>query len=514
MNGATAAASRSQRRIGWTSQALTAPFVPSMLAARLPALVAYQLTNTETARSAPPAMATNSLRDSLEACTAKDPIRTLRPWIASAVDRGHDRQQVLVAPGALGGQPEVQGVVRPLQLAHRAQRGLGLLERRAAPGHDPALHRQLLGRLRARELARGRRRGAGVEHQASRRPRARVIEVPGHLDPGADRRDLDPASQRQRHRRKRERASETGVGLRDALQRLVHAWSVCDPAVAVAGVIGSRAMPDLRWGLTLPFAGVPLADHADLFRRAEAAGYDDLWTGETNGADGFTPLVLAAAHTERVRLGTGIVNPFTRGPAVLAQHAAALADASRGRFVLGLGSSSNVIVERWNGVPFERPLSKVREAVEALRGKMLALASEIADGAFTNFLPISGARQVAAAFGAPDKELVCRFFCVPHPEDEGMATARFLFAAYGTVPVYTEFFRWLGWGERIDPMVEAWHGGDRAKALELVPEDLVREIFLFGSAEQMRARLDEFAAAGITTFVLSAMCGPEDVPAF
>jgi probable F420-dependent oxidoreductase len=301
---------------------------------------------------------------------------------------------------------------------------------------------------------------------------------------------------------------------------------------------------DVRVGLTVPFAGLPLADHAELFRRAEAAGYDDFWTGETNGADGFTPLVLAAAHTERVRLGTGIVNPFTRGPAVLAQHAAALADASRGRFVLGLGSSSNVIVERWNGVHFEKPLSKVRAAVEglrpvlagergpggfkletapaypipivvaALRGKMLGLAAEVADGAFTNFLPISGVPQVVEAFGAPDKELVCRFFCVPQAEAEGMGTAKFLFAAYGTVPVYTEFFRWLGWGERIDPMVEAWHGGDRAKALELVPEDLVREIFLFGAPEEMRERLAQFEAAGITTFVLSAMCAPGDVPAF
>jgi probable F420-dependent oxidoreductase len=303
-------------------------------------------------------------------------------------------------------------------------------------------------------------------------------------------------------------------------------------------------MPDTRWGLTVPFAGMPLADHGDVLRRAEAEGYDDFWTGDTNGADGFTPLVLAAAHTERMRLGTGIVNPFTRGPAVLAQHAAALADVSRGRFVLGLGSSSNVIVERWNGVPFEKPLTKVREAVEALRpvlagergpggfrletkpaypipivvaalrGKMLALAAAVADGAFTNFLPISGAPQVAKAFGAPDKELVCRFFCVPQPEPEGMATAKFLFAAYGTVPVYTAFFRWLGWGDRIDPMAEAWHAGDRARALELVPEDLVREIFLFGSPEQMRDRLAEFEAAGVTTFVLSAMCAPDDVPAF
>src|SRR6188472_952562 len=136
---------------------------------------------------------------------------------------------------------------------------------------------------------------------------------------------------------------------------------------------------DVRWGLTVPFAGLPLADHAELFRRAEAAGYDDFWTGETNGADGFTPLVLAAAHTERMRLGTGIVNPFTRGPAVLAQHAAALADVSRGRFVLGLGSSSNVIVERWNGVAFDKPLTKVREAVEALRP---VLAGERGKGGF------------------------------------------------------------------------------------------------------------------------------------
>src|SRR3954454_9408214 len=175
-------------------------------------------------------------------------------------------------------------------------------------------------------------------------------------------------------------------------------------------------MPDVRWGLTLPFAGISLRDHLDLYRRAEAAGYDDLWTGETAGPDGFTPLAMAAAVTERIRLATRIVNTHTRRAGLLAQQAAALADASGGRFVLGLGSSSNVIVERWNGVPFVKPLSKVREAVEALRpvlagerglggfkletkpehevpivlaalrGKMLALAAEVADGAFTNWL--------------------------------------------------------------------------------------------------------------------------------
>ncbi len=301
-------------------------------------------------------------------------------------------------------------------------------------------------------------------------------------------------------------------------------------------------MPDVRWGLTIPFPGIALHDHLDLFRRAESAGYDDLWTGETAGPDGFTPLALAAAVTERVRLATGIVNPYTRGPALLAQQAAALQDASGGRFVLGLGSSSNVIVERWNQIPFVKPLSKMRETIEmlrpvfagergpggfkletppaqpipivvaALRGKMLALAAELGDGAFTNFLPLSGLPKVKEAFGSDDKELACRFFCVPQPEEQGLALARHLFAAYGTVPVYAEFFRWLGWAEQLDPMVEAWQGGDRKRALELVPDDLVREIFVFGDPDAMRERLGAFVDGGITTLILTPLTSPDDLP--
>src|SRR3954469_7605370 len=303
-------------------------------------------------------------------------------------------------------------------------------------------------------------------------------------------------------------------------------------------------MPDLRWGLTVPFSGIALAAHAELFRRIEAAGYDDVWTSETAGYDGFTPLAVAAAHTERLRLATGVVNPFTRGPAVLAQHCAALADASRGRFVLGLGSSSNVIVERWNGVPLEKPLSRMRAAIEglrpvlagargfggfrletppaypipivvaALRGKMLGLAAELGDGAFTNFLPLSGTGRVAAAFGAPDKELVCRFFCFPDAEEAALPAARRMLVAYATVPVYAAFFRWLGWGERIDPMVGAWEEGDRKRALELVPDDLLREVFVFGDGGAQRERLQAFAEAGITTFVLAPICEPGEVGSF
>jgi probable F420-dependent oxidoreductase len=301
----------------------------------------------------------------------------------------------------------------------------------------------------------------------------------------------------------------------------------------------------VRWGLTLPLPGVPLAAHEPLVRRAEAAGYDDLWTGETNGSDGFTPLALAAAWTTRMRLGTGVVNPFTRGPAVLAQHAAALADASGGRFVLGLGASSNVIVERWNERPFEKPLSRMREVVPilrevlaggrgpggfkletppsspvpiviaALRDRMLRLGGELGDGTFVNFLPLPAVEHVVARVregeaGREPTEIVCRFFCIP---GDGIDMARFMFAAYATVPVYEAFFRALGYGEQIDPMVAAWRDGDRKLAVAEVPESLVREIFIFGSPGEMKERLGEFGARGITTFVLTPIGDPDLIDA-
>lgn len=278
-------------------------------------------------------------------------------------------------------------------------------------------------------------------------------------------------------------------------------------------------------------------------KRAEAVGYTDLWSGETNGADGFTPLTLSAAWTERARLGTGIVGVFQRGPALLAQEAAALADASRGRFVLGIGSSSDRIVEGWNGIPFEKPLSKVRESLEflraalegertssgfkletapaqrvpivlaALRGKMLDLAVERADGAFTNFLPLAGLPKVTAQIegASPDFELLCRFFCIPGEREQVEPLARFMFSSYITVPVYAAFYRWLGYGEQIDPMVSAWEAGDRKAAAGAAPWEAIEEMFIFGTPEQMKERLAAFVEGGITLPILTMIVPPEQV---
>ncbi|MBS1880502.1 MAG: LLM class F420-dependent oxidoreductase [Actinobacteria bacterium] len=296
-----------------------------------------------------------------------------------------------------------------------------------------------------------------------------------------------------------------------------------------------------RWGLTLPLPGVSLAEQREHVVRAEALGYTDLWTGETAGPDGFTPLSLAAAYTERMRLGTGIVGVFQRGPALLAMEAAALASAAPGRFVLGIGASSDRIVEGWNGIPFARPLARVEESLgflrtalagertetrfkletppaepvpivlAALRGKMLRLAVERADGAFTNFLPLSGLPQVVAQLdgAAADFDLLCRFFCLPGEREQIEPLARGMFSTYITVPVYEQFYRWLGYGELIDPMVEAWKAGDRQAAAAAAPWELIEEMFILGSPEQMKERLAAFVEGGVTTPVLTPMVPPE-----
>ena len=300
--------------------------------------------------------------------------------------------------------------------------------------------------------------------------------------------------------------------------------------------------PQPRWGLTLPLPMTALHDSADHVRRAEAAGYTDIWSGETNGPDGFTPLVLAAAWTESMRLGTGVVGVFQRGPALLAQQAAALADGSGGRFALGIGASSDRIVEGWNGIPFEKPLTKVEQTVDflrpalagertpngfkletapppvpiilaALRGKMLRLAVEKADGAFTNFLPISGLPRVVEQLeGAPEGfELLCRFFCLPGDREQIEPIARFMFASYVSVPVYAAFYRWLGHGDAIAEMCEAWEAKDRERAIAAAPWELIEEMFILGTPGQMRARLDEFVAGGITCPVLTPITTPDKI---
>jgi len=302
-----------------------------------------------------------------------------------------------------------------------------------------------------------------------------------------------------------------------------------------------------RPGMTVPLPG-HLHTHREKLAELADLGYTDIWSAESDGADGFTPLALAAAWEPRLRLGTAIIPAYTRAPACFAQSVASLADAAPGRFAIGIGSSSNVIVERWNGVPFEEPYKKVRDVVRflkdalagekikqsydtfeingfrlgvrpeqpppilvaALREGMLRLAGRESDGAIINWLSPTDVSRVAGivndAGGGDDKEIVCRIFCCPSENTEVVrGAAKFAIAAYLNVPVYAEFHRWLGRQDVLQGMWDAWAAGDRKAALDEIPDDVVDELIVHGSPAACRARIQEYFDNGVTTSSLAIM---------
>ncbi|MCO5997736.1 LLM class F420-dependent oxidoreductase [Actinoallomurus rhizosphaericola] len=309
-----------------------------------------------------------------------------------------------------------------------------------------------------------------------------------------------------------------------------------------------------RWGITIPLMGLPLAEHRKVVESLAGLGYTDAWSAESNGVDGFTPLALASQWAPDLRLGPAIVPVYTRGPALLAQQAATLADLAPGRFVLGLGTSSQVIVERWNGIPFTEPYQRVRDTLRflrralagekvtdealgvsgfrldnppktpppivlaALRPGMLRLAAREADGAITNWLAPEDVRTVRSVFGT-EKELIARIFVCPTSNaDEARTLGRRLIAAYLTVPVYAAFHEWLGRGARLAAMNEAWAAGDRRAALDAIPDDVVDELVVHGSPDACRARVRDYVEAGLDTPILAVLPNselsiPDAVPA-
>jgi probable F420-dependent oxidoreductase len=122
--------------------------------------------------------------------------------------------------------------------------------------------------------------------------------------------------------------------------------------------------------MTVPFAGLPLSEHAAALSALADAGFTDAWSSEVSGTDAFTPLALAAAWEPRLRLGTAIAPVFTRGPSLLAMSAAALAEAAPGRFQLGIGASTPMVVNDWNAAEYEEPYERSRAMLRFLRAAL------------------------------------------------------------------------------------------------------------------------------------------------
>jgi probable F420-dependent oxidoreductase len=305
-----------------------------------------------------------------------------------------------------------------------------------------------------------------------------------------------------------------------------------------------------RLALSVPFEGFTLAEHAELSREAERLGYTDAWSLEVDGTDCFTPLAVVGGATG-MRLGTAIANVYTRGPATLAQCAASIAEVAPGRFNLGIGSGSQPIVEMWNSGSFTKPATRVREMVQflrqalagervvfygqtfhvdgfrlsrpveqpipihvaALREGMLRVAGGFGDGAIINWLSaedckksVAVVREAAAAAGRDPEtiEITARLMVnIDPPGPEADIGQRRLINAYLNVPVYRSFHEWLGRSESLKGMWDAWEGGDRKGAVAAIPDRVVSDLIVHGTAEERNAHVQRYLDAGVDTAFLN-----------
>jgi probable F420-dependent oxidoreductase len=298
-----------------------------------------------------------------------------------------------------------------------------------------------------------------------------------------------------------------------------------------------------RYGITVPFDGVTLEDHRRWYAQLVDLGYTDVWSAETDGVDGFTPLALASAWSPSLQLGVAIIPAYTRGPALLAQSVAGLAEAAPGRFTLGLGTSSDVIVSRWNGMEFAEPYKRVRDTIRflrsalagekvdhqyetfsvrgfrlarpveqpppiflaALRPGMLRLAGREADGVILNWLSAEDVATVKPEIGSGAPVAARIFVCPTEDADMARAVGRRMIAAYLNVGVYAAFHRWLGRGAELEPMWAAWQAGDRKGALAAIPDEVVDALVVHGSYDQCRAHVGRYVARGVDIPVMAVI---------
>jgi F420-dependent oxidoreductase-like protein len=294
---------------------------------------------------------------------------------------------------------------------------------------------------------------------------------------------------------------------------------------------------------------------------AERLGVDSVWTAETWGYDGATPLAYLAAHTSRIRLGAGILQVGTRTPALTAMTALALASLSRDRFMLGLGVSGPQVIEGWHGVRFARPLQRLRETVEIVRKitrgerleyqgeiyhlplpggegkalissvpprpnlpiylatlgpKSLELTGEVADGWLgTSFIPehaslffdpiAAGATHAGRVLSDLDLQVAAGMVAFSDDVERLIASRKpglaFTLGAMGSRQhnFYNEVYQRAGYADVAHEVQDLWFKKQRAAATARVPDELVLKTNLIGTEAMVRERLRVHRDAGVNT---------------
>lgn len=124
----------------------------------------------------------------------------------------------------------------------------------------------------------------------------------------------------------------------------------------------------MRLGISLSYAGRKIDLPMDKVLRAERAGYDSAWVSEVYGSDAVSVASWILAKTERIRVGTAIMQIPARTPALAAMTAMSLDQLSGGRFICGLGNSGPQVVEGWHGLPYTKPITRAKEYIDIMRG--------------------------------------------------------------------------------------------------------------------------------------------------
>jgi alkanesulfonate monooxygenase SsuD/methylene tetrahydromethanopterin reductase-like flavin-dependent oxidoreductase (luciferase family) len=293
--------------------------------------------------------------------------------------------------------------------------------------------------------------------------------------------------------------------------------------------------------------GLTPPEIVECVKLAEDLGYDSAWVTEGHGGDQFAVLAACAVQTSRIRLGTSISSIFVRSAPTIAMAAATVDHLSRGRFILGLGSSHRVQVEGEHGLPYSRPIERLRETVDVVRTllrdgvvshrgellqierfdlwfrplrpvvpvylsgvfrPMLEVCGEIAEGAILTSSTLGWARSAAAhvAAGARragrdpgDIELAALLGCAVGPVAEARQRLKPGVATYaGSFPRYNRLLAESGFAEAASAIREAWQRGDRDRAVALVPDGLVDAVALVGSPAQCQERIAQYRDAGVT----------------
>ena len=322
-------------------------------------------------------------------------------------------------------------------------------------------------------------------------------------------------------------------------------------------------MSRLKLGLQLGYwQAQPPPNLVEAAQEAENLGFDSVWTAEAWGSDAFTPLAWIGANTQRIKLGTAIVQLSGRTPTSTAMHALTLDHLSGGRFILGLGVSGPQVVEGWYGQPFSKPLARTREYIDIIRqvlrregpvtsdgphyplpytgegawglGKALkpithplradvpiylgsegpknvALTAEIADG----WLPLyySPFRQevYAESLGTlkPGFEIAAMTpVNITDDVEAGLMGTKAMLGFYiGGMGAkkrnfHKELMGRMGFEAEAEKVQDLFMAGKRQEAVAAVPNEFADEITLTGPIERIRERLDAWKESPVTTLLL------------